>query len=173
MGIDFCSIIISRKIAFDLIFKRVTKEPQSDFQSQFPMSKNIAVFLNIIHWKNAILGEHLFFKIRSNFWWLIWKLVNVIIKLFFFDWSTLSLSWPLSSKLQHWGHANIPMWPGHRKASAKNVPFSNWICFYIIGFSTIDLERNLFAKGGFFSESVIRFSNLQKKFPKNYPELEI
>ena len=31
-----------------------------------------------------------------------------------------------------------------------------------------------FDKGGFFSESVIRFSNLQKKnIPKNYPELEI
>ena len=32
------------------------------------------------------------------------------------------------------------------------------------------------AKGGFFSESVIRFSNLQiskKNIPKNYPELEI
>ena len=31
-------------------------------------------------------------------------------------------------------------------------------------------------KGGFFSESVIRFSNLpisKKKIPKNYPELEI
>ena len=30
------------------------------------------------------------------------------------------------------------------------------------------------AKGGFFSESVIRFSNLQdENTPKNYPELEI
>ena len=30
-----------------------------------------------------------------------------------------------------------------------------------------------FIKGGFFLESVIRFSNLQEKnIPKNYPELE-
>ena len=28
-------------------------------------------------------------------------------------------------------------------------------------------------KGGFFTESVIGFSNLQKNIPKNYPELEI
>ena len=31
-----------------------------------------------------------------------------------------------------------------------------------------------FIKGGFFSESAIRFSNLQNiNIPKNYPELEI
>ena len=42
-----------------------------------------------------------------------------------------------------------------------------------------DEGNNLFCtfrvtKGGFFSESAIRFSNLQKKnIPKNYPELEI
>ena len=35
-------------------------------------------------------------------------------------------------------------------------------------------QKCLSTKGGFFSESVIRFSNLQKnKIPKNYPELEI
>ena len=28
-----------------------------------------------------------------------------------------------------------------------------------------------FIKGGFFSESAMCFSNLQKKIPKNYPEL--
>ena len=28
-------------------------------------------------------------------------------------------------------------------------------------------------KGGFFSEIVIRFSNLQTNIPKNFPELEI
>ena len=29
----------------------------------------------------------------------------------------------------------------------------------------------MLAKGGFFSESAIRFLNLQKQIPKNYPEL--
>ena len=36
--------------------------------------------------------------------------------------------------------------------------------------------KNFIAKGGFFSESGIRFSDLQiskKNIPKNYPELEI
>ena len=36
--------------------------------------------------------------------------------------------------------------------------------------------QNPRAKGGFFSESAIRFfkpPNLQKNIPKNYPELEI
>ena len=35
------------------------------------------------------------------------------------------------------------------------------------------IDNNLTTKGGFFSESVIRFLNLQKNIPKNYPELEI
>jgi len=30
-----------------------------------------------------------------------------------------------------------------------------------------------FAKGGFFSESAMCFSNLQKNIPNHYPELEI
>ena len=110
MGIDFCSIIISRKIAFDLIFKRVTKEPQSDFQSQFPMSKNIAVFLNIIHWKNAILGEHLLSKIRSNFWWLVWMPVKGKSKKNrpeLFLCKSLPPSCPFSSKFHTGGHANV------------------------------------------------------------------
>ena len=39
------------------------------------------------------------------------------------------------------------------------------------------IEGHLNAKGGFFSESAIRFSDLQikkkKNIPKNYPKLEI
>ena len=39
------------------------------------------------------------------------------------------------------------------------------------------IDSDWFIKGGFFSESVIRFLDLQiwekKNIPKNYPELEI
>ena len=43
------------------------------------------------------------------------------------------------------------------------------------GKRSLVLSMKTFFKGGFFSESAIRFSNLQKKknIPKNYPELEI
>ena len=39
-----------------------------------------------------------------------------------------------------------------------------------------NIAMNVVTKGGFFSESAIRFPkspNLQKKYSKNYPELEI
>ena len=47
---------------------------------------------------------------------------------------------------------------------------------YFTGQKLFALSQIVFAKGGFFSESVIRFSNLQiskKDIPKNYPQLEI
>ena len=70
--------------------QRVTKF--DDFQSQFLMTKAIQIFRIFFSFKKVfwfwhflipLILETLFLEMRSNFWLLIWKLVNVIIKLIF------------------------------------------------------------------------------------------
>ena len=44
----------------------------------------------------------------------------------------------------------------------------------LFSFQSSTVQQNTLTKGGFFSESAIRFSNLQNEnIPKNYPELKI
>ena len=56
------------------------------------------------------------------------------------------------------------------------IPFKDHMSTKNTKYSSIILEHQQVSKGGFSSESAIRFSDLQikkKKIPKNYPELEI
>ena len=65
------------------------------------------------------------------------------------------------------------------KKSTEYIIICNTYIVCTVFFSHIGNLRNVLfsvSKGGFFSESEIRFCkspNLQKNIPKNYPELEI
>ena len=65
-GLHFSKKISKIKIFFDLTFTDVhtgrQKVPKSDFQSHFPMSKNIRIFIKKNSLKNINLGPHFLYN---------------------------------------------------------------------------------------------------------------